>query len=201
MTRPRANTALRGAAVLLLLGAVSGCIGLGKKTPPTLLTLSAAQTAPAGAAASGAVGDAIMVMEPETDRRLGVLRIPVQVDASQVAYLKDAQWVERPSRLLRALLAETLRARGGRLVLEDNQAATNPGTRLAGRLMEMGYDARAMAVVVRYDAIRTDARDGVATRRFEAKVSGISADPDQVGPALNQAANEVANQVADWMAR
>jgi cholesterol transport system auxiliary component len=140
-----------------------------------------------------------MVMEPETDRRLAVLRVPVQINDAQVAYLQDAQWVERPARLFRALLAETLRAKGGRLVLEDDQAATTPGVRLSGRLRDMGYDARLMAVVVRYDAIRTGANGEVTTKRFEAAVSGVAARPELVGPALNKAANDVAAQVAEWM--
>lgn len=187
---------LGGAAALLL----AGCVGLGGgKVPPSLFTLTAAQAAPAGATASGTRSEALMVMEPETDRRLAVLRVPVQVDDAQVAYLQNAQWVERPARLFRALLAETLRAKTGRLVLEDDQAATTPGVRLSGRLLDMGYDARSMAVVVRFDAIRTGAAGEVTTKRFEAEVSGIAAKPEAVGPALNKAANDVAAQVTEWM--
>jgi cholesterol transport system auxiliary component len=188
---------LGGAAALLL----AGCVSLGGgKVPPTLFTLTSAEAAPAGATASGTPSDALMVMEPETDRRLAVLRVPVQIDDAQVAYLQNAAWVERPARLFRALLAETLRARSGRLVLEDDQAATTPGVRLSGRLLDMGYDARSMAVVVRYDAIRTGAKGEVTTKRFEAEVSGVAAKPEAVGPALNRAANDVAAQVAEWMA-
>jgi cholesterol transport system auxiliary component len=188
---------LSGAAALLL----AGCVSLGGgKGPPTLFTLTSAETAPAGTTATGTPSEALMVMEPETDRRLAVLRVPVQVNDAQVAYLQNAAWVERPSRLFRALLAETLRAKSERLVLEDDQAATTPGLRLSGRLLDMGYDARSMAVVVRYDAIRTGAKGEVTTKRFEAEVSGVAAKPEAVGPALNKAANDVAAQVAVWMA-
>lgn len=188
---------LGGAAALLL----AGCVSLGGgKVPPNLFTLTSAQSAPAGATASGTRSDAVMVMEPETDRRLAVLRVPVQIDDARVAYLQDAQWVERPARLFRGLIAETLRAKSGRLVLEDDQATTTPGVRLSGRLLDMGYDTRLMAVVVRFDAIRTSAKGEVTTRRFEAAVAGVAATPEQVGPALNKAANDVAAQVAEWMA-
>jgi cholesterol transport system auxiliary component len=192
--------AIRMLAVPALLLAVSGCVSLGGgKPPPFLLTLSADQPVPAGASASGNAASAIMVMEPETDQRLAVLRIPVQVDDTQIAYLTGTAWVERPSRLFRGLLAETLRTRTQALVLEDSQAAAVSGTRLSGRLVDMGFDARNQSVVVRYDALRTGPRGEVQTRRFEAVVPGVQPKPELVGPALNKAANDVAGQVAEWM--
>jgi cholesterol transport system auxiliary component len=202
MKRAEVGRSIHAGLTALLLAGLAGCVSLGggSKVPPVLFTLTAATAAPAGTVSSGTPADALMVMEPETDRRLAVLRVPVQVDDARVAYLQDAQWVERPARLFRAVLAETLRAKSGRLVLEDDQAATVPGLRLSGRLLDMGYDARSMAVVVRYDAIRTGAKGEVTTKRFEAEVSGVAATPEQVGPALNKAANDVAAQVAAWMA-
>lgn len=181
-------------------GLLAGCVSLGGgKAPPTLVNLTAANTAPAGATASGTLKDALVVAEPETDRRLAVQRIPVQIDDANVAYLENAQWVERPARLFRALLAETIRAKSGRLVIEDNQIEAGGGGRLGGRLIDMGYDARQQAVVVRYDAIRETKAGAVTTKRFEAIVPGIQPKTEFVGPALNQAANQVAQQVADWV--
>ena len=185
-----------------LLLALSGCISLGAgggKPPGTLLTLTADQQVPAGTVASGTYAGAILVMEPETDQRLAVVRIPVQVDDTQVAYLVGAVWVERPARLFRSLLAETLRSRTGALVIEDTQAAPNNGIRLSGRLLDMGYDARTGSVVVRFDAMRTGANGGVTIKRFESVVPGIPAEAALVGPALNKAANDVARQVAEWL--
>jgi cholesterol transport system auxiliary component len=200
MKKEQAMRSIRTGMTALVLASLAGCVSLGGgKVPPTLFTLTSAQSAPAGATASGTPSDALMVMEPETDRRLAVLRVPVQIDDAQVAYLQNAQWVERPARLFRALLAEALRVNNQRLVLEDDQAATTPGMRLSGRLLDMGYDARSMAAVVRYDAIRVGADGKVLTKRFEAEVSGVAATPEQVGPALNKAANDVAAQVAEWM--
>lgn len=186
------------ALALSLGGCLGGLLG-GTKAPPTLLRLTASEAAPAGTSASGKPGDAIMVMEPETDNRLAVQRVPVQVNAVDVAYLKDAQWVERPARQFRALLAERLRAKGGRLVVEDDQPVPATGTRLSGKLLDLGFDARSQSAVVRFDALRTSPSGVVTTRRFEAKVGGVSATAASVGPALNQAANEVAGQVVEWM--
>lgn len=191
---------IRMLAAPAMLLAMAGCVSLGGgKPPPFLLTLSADKQAPAGATASGSVSTAIMVMEPETDQRLAVLRIPVQVDDTQVAYLIGTAWVERPARLFRGLLAETLRTRTQALVLEDSQAAPAGGTRLSGRLIDLGFDARNQSVVVRYDAMRTGPKGELQTKRFESIVPGVQAKPELVGPALNKAANDVAGQVAEWM--
>jgi cholesterol transport system auxiliary component len=187
---------IAAAALALALG---GCVSLGAKVPASLLTLTPAASAQPGAGASGKLGDALMVMEPQADRRLAVQRVAVQVDKSTVAYLKDAMWVERPSRLMRSLLAETLRAKGTRLVFEDTQALAATGIRLSGTLGEMGYDAPSQSVVVRYDAVKESPGGAIETRRFEARVPGVSAKPESVGPALNEAANAVAKDVADWV--
>ena len=176
-----------------------GCLSLGGKPPPTLLTLTAATAIPAGTVTSGDPKTAIMVMEPETDQRLAVVRVPVQVDDTNIAYVKGAAWVERPARLFRALLAETLRSKTNALVLEDSQAAANTGVRVSGRLIDMGYDARTSSVVVRFEAIRSSTGGAVMTKRFESVVPGIQAKPEFIGPALNRAANDVAGQVAVWV--
>lgn len=183
-------------AGLLLLG---GCLGLAGKTPKQMIGLTPERTAPAGDLAGGTRRDALVVLDPEADRRLDVQRVPVQVDDATIAYLKDATWVERPARQFRRLLAETIRARGGRLVVEAGDASEGGKTTLGGRLLDMGYDARTRAVVVRFDALRTDGSGGAVSRRFEAKVEGVEPKVEAVAPALNKAANEIAGQVADWV--
>ena len=144
---------LAAASLALLLG---GYLGLGGGKPPaTLISLSATQSPVAGTGATGTQDDALLVLEPDVDRKLAVLRVPVRVNGSSIAYLADAAWVERPARQLRGLLAETLRASGKRLVLEDDGTAGPAAHRLGGRLVDMGYDAAQQAVVVRFEAIRT----------------------------------------------
>ncbi|WP_309140957.1 ABC-type transport auxiliary lipoprotein family protein [Novosphingobium sp. G106] len=183
-------------AGILLLG---GCVSFGGKPPKQLIGLTATTTAPAGELASTTRGDAIVVLDPEAERRLDVQRVPVQVDDTTIAYLKDATWVERPARQFRRLLAETIRAKGKRLVVEAGDASELGKTTLGGRLLDMGYDARNQSVVVRFDALRSDVGGTVMSRRFEATVTGVSPKTESVAPALNKAANEVAAQVADWV--
>lgn len=191
---------LRKVTVFAAFALLTGCVSLGGGKPPKqLIGLTAQATAPAGALGAGTLGDALVVIDPDTDRRLEAQRIPVQVDDSTIAYLTDAQWVERPARLFRRLLAETIRAQGKRLVLEGSDDETGARTTLSGRLIDMGYDARTSSVVVRFDALREDAKGGIESRRFEAVVPGVSPKAGAVAPALNKAANDVAGQVAAWV--
>lgn len=182
-----------------LAAALAGCISLGSEPPPSLLSLTATATAPAGSAISGNPASAIAVLEPGAPQSLNVVRVPVQVDDAEIAYLKDAVWVEKPARLFQRLLAETIRTRTGRLVSDGETPSVGAETRLQGSLGAFGYDARSRSVVVRYDAVRSGVGDSVETRRFEAVIPGVEAEAGPVGRALNQAANQVAGEVAQWV--
>lgn len=181
-------------AALLLLG---GCVSFGAKAPPTLFDLTAENPAPAGAGQSGSLASALVVEVPEAPLALAVTRVPVQIDASNLAYVKDAGWVERPARLMQRLLAETIRAKGTRLVLES-EPGTGASEVLSGRLIAMGFDAQTNVAVVRLDAMRASKGGQVQVRRFEA-TQAAAAKPEVLGPALNRAANDVARQVAEWV--
>jgi cholesterol transport system auxiliary component len=187
-------------AALALLFALPGCVSMGAKVPETLLTLSADSPAQAGPASSGTLGEALAVIEPAAPQKLDVRRVPVQVDASTIAYLTDALWVEKPARLFRSLLADRIRADGKWLVIDGVDRQYSAGTRVTGQLLDMGYDARTQSVVVRFEALFEAPGGRIATRRFESIVPGVGARPAQVGPALNKAANDVAAQISQWVA-
>ena len=190
------NRALLPATLAL---ALAGCVSLSPDPPESLLTLTAARTAPAGAAVSGEAATALAVIEPATDQRLNTVRVPVQVSDSDLAYLKDATWVEKPARLFQRLLSETIRSGGSRLVVAEGDLGYTAATKLSGRLLDMGYDAASDSVVVRYDAVLVTPDGKVRTRRFESRMSDVEPKADAVGPALNDAANAVAGEVAAWV--
>ncbi|MEE4289661.1 MAG: ABC-type transport auxiliary lipoprotein family protein [Erythrobacter sp.] len=207
-----ANTvAMRGAGAALALAlsvALAGCVSLGAEVPESLLTLSPETTAPTGAGARATtmgeeeMSDAIAVLTPEVPAKLDVLRVPVNVSPTQIAYLAETFWVEKPARLFRSLLGEALRARSGEegpFVLDSDDTPLRARTFLRGTLSEMSYDPEAREAIVRFDAIRSDGQGNAVTRRFEAREAAAEADPAEVGPALNRAANRVANDVAAWM--
>lgn len=190
-------------AILTLASALSlgGCISLGSEPPPSLLTLTADSTAPAGNARRISPGDAITVLPPRVPAALANNRVPVQVNPTSLAYVKDAQWVDSPSRLFRALLAETITARTGRTVFDPRQSNFDPGVRLSGELQSFGIDAVRKEAVVIYDASRSIPNSaGVEARRFEARVPVAEIRAAEAGAALNSAANQVAEQVASWFA-
>lgn len=205
---PEARTGGRIAALALLapaLLALAGCVSLGGGTPPeSLLTLDPAARPAAGSGATAGretTGRAILVQLPDTPAKLDVLRLPVTIDDTRLAYLEDTFWVEKPARLFRRLIGETLRARGTALVIDNDDTPILADATLRGTLLELGYDARTSEVVVQFDAVRTETGGRAVSRRFEAREGGVAATNAAVGPALNRAANRVAVEVADWVAQ
>ncbi|WP_086736759.1 ABC-type transport auxiliary lipoprotein family protein [Erythrobacter colymbi] len=181
--------------------ALTGCISLGGDPPASLLTLSPAATAPAGpGVAAGAERPVIAVMAFDTPAKLDVIRVPVAVSDTELAYLKEAFWVEKPARLFRRLVGETIRSRGQALVIDGDDTTTLATVTLQGTLIDMGYDAQTSSAVVRFDAVRITKDGTVTTRRFEAKETGVVAETRAVGAALNIAANRIAKDIADWVA-
>jgi len=196
----RALAGFARSAVIALSLLLAGCVSLGGDGPDQLISLTPDERPPAGEMGNGTITDALVVLDPDTDRRLDVTRVPVQVDPSTVAYLKDAVWVEKPARQFRRLLAETLRARTSRVVVEGSDYEVTGNIFLSGRLVDMGYDADTQSVVVRYDALLEDRSGGaVRSHRFEAEIPGVPAKAKAVAPALNEAANTIAGEVADWI--
>jgi cholesterol transport system auxiliary component len=178
--------------------AVSGCLSFGAKVPPTLMRLTSdAQIAASGRTAPAA--EAITVVPPTAPAELNTPRVPVRTGATQVAYVKDAQWVEVPTILFARLVSETIAAKTGRVVLDPKQFTFDPGQRLTGTLQTFGLDADRMEAVLVYDAAVSRGKDSVETRRFEARVPVAALDAASAPAALNQAANQVANEVAAWI--
>lgn len=190
---------LGGALAAVAAFALSGCISLAPKPPEVLFRLSPESRAPVGSQRSGEIAQAIVVLDPEADRSLEALRMPVRIDAATMSYLKDAFWIEKPSRQFRSLLAETLRADTGQLVVEGVEFEVTGKTLVGGRLLDMGYDVPTSSVVVRFDAVRTERGGPIVTKRFEAVVPGVKPEAAAVGPAVNDAANKVAREVSAWV--
>jgi cholesterol transport system auxiliary component len=178
--------------------AVSGCLSFGAKPPPTLMRLTADVQRPT-ASRTAQAGQAITVVPPSAPAELLTPRVPVRTGATQVAYVKDAQWVEAPTILFARLLSETIAARTGRVVLDPKQFTFDPGQRLTGTLQSFGLDADTSEAVLIYDAVIARGKDAVESRRFEARVPVAALDAASAPAALNQAANRVAAEVAAWV--
>jgi cholesterol transport system auxiliary component len=182
-------------ALALLAG---GCFG-GGSAPSELLTLTPTQAVPAGTTRSAAGGGTIAVLTPSVPRAINTRRVPVYVTPITIEYLVGATWVEEPQELFRRLLAETVAARTGQLVLDPTNFSAEPGSTLSGQLLRFGFDPTTMEAVVVYEAALSRAGQPLRTQRFEARVPVATQNAAGVTPSLNQAANQVAEQVATWV--
>lgn len=181
---------------------LAGCISFGAKPPPSLLTLQAQSAPSVGQTQDSGPGKSITIQVPSSPQELATARVPVQENATSIAYVKDAQWAEPPTRLFARLMADTLTARAGRIVLSPRDSIGDPGDRLGGELRQFGMDATRRDAAVVFDAtLQRDGQMNIEKRRFEARVPVGKIDATSVGPALNQAANQVAQQVSDWVGR
>lgn len=180
---------------------LAACVNLGgDKGPPFLLSLNAEAAPKTDETRTNANAAALTVLQPSAPQKLRTPRIPVQQDDASVAYVVGAAWVEAPQRLFHRLLADTLAAKTGRLVLDESQMLAAPGDQLAGQLLEFGIDARTNQAVVVFQAMLVS-KDGKTIRqqRFEARQSVAVIEPRAVGSALNRAANKIAADVALWV--
>jgi cholesterol transport system auxiliary component len=163
------------------------------------VTLTPEVGAPAQMVRMASAGQAVTIATPTVAKELRTVRVPVQVNPSDVQYVADLQLIDTPDRLFADLLAETLRRTTNRVVLNPAQSALDPGLVVTGELQRFGFDAATGQVIVQYDGTLSKASGNqVETRRFTASTAadGTAA---TVGPALNRAANQVAGQVASWI--
>jgi len=162
------------------------------------LTPDARPEANAGILVQG--DDRLTITTPLVPQAIATTRLPVAQGQTALAFIKNAVWVEPPARLFQRLLAETVRQRTGRIVLDPRQFSMEPGATLSGQLLRFDIDERGAEAVVIYDATISGEQDRpVRTRRFEARVPAGSIDAKSAGRALNKAANQIAIDVADWL--
>jgi cholesterol transport system auxiliary component len=190
---------MRHKLALLALFGLCGCISFGAEPPPYLLTLTPDTSVPAATSRTAAASEAVTVVVPTVPQALATSRVPVVSGGTAIAYVKDAQWVETPNALFGRLLSETIAARTGRVVLDPQQFAFDPGVRLTGQLQRFGVDSDTMEAVAVYDAALARGAGQIETRRFESRIPIAAVDTATVGPALNQAANQIARDVATWI--
>lgn len=196
LTKTVASIALAGALGACSLG---GMLGGGGKPPATLQTLTPEAADPGPIARTVNAGQAVTIGTPAISKELRTVRVPVQLNATDIQYVANLQWVDTPDRLFQDLIAETVRRTTNRVVLDSRQTALDPGLVVSGALQRFGYDAASGQVVVVYDAsLSTEGGTHVEARRFTASAAadGTAA---SVGPALNHAANQVALEVAKWI--
>src|SRR5947199_6501862 len=164
---------IRMAGGLALAASLSGCslgglLGGGAKPPVTLVTLAPEAAEPASIARTAAAGQAVTISTPSVARELGTVRVPVQLNPTDVQYVANLQLVDSPAKLFQGLLEETVRRTTNRVVLDPSQTSLDPGLTISGELQRFGYDASTGQVVVTYDGSMSTAAGRIETRRFTA---------------------------------
>lgn len=193
----------KAVSAIALAGALGGCslgglLGGGGKGPTMLQTLTPEAAEPGTMVRAVSAGQAVTIGTPTTPKELRTVRVPVQLNPTDIQYVTGLQWVDTPDRLFQALVSETVRRTTNRVVLDPRQASLDPGLQVTGALERFGYDASGQVIVV-YDAsLATEGGSRVETRRFTATAPSDGSGPS-VGRALNRAANQVALDVAKWI--
>lgn len=186
--------------VVALLVPLAGCVSFGGKAPPTMLVLTPESMVQGGTQQSGDAAQALVVLAPDTPRKIDTNRVPVQLDDSNIAYIKDAVWADKPARLMQSLLMEIIAAKTGKLVLNEIDAGGKATRFLSGSLLEFGIDESRHEAVIVYDAVKLERGQVVQKQRFEAREPvGEKIEARPSGEALNAAANKVADQIAAWV--
>lgn len=180
---------------------LAGCVSFGSEPPPQLLSLRSAAAVESSPQVAARATKAIVLIDLETPRKLQTQRVPVQVDDTAVAYVKDAMWVDNPRDMFRRLLSERLAGKAQMLVLDDSEMASGDAPRLSGQLMDFGVDARSNSARVRFIATLSDANGKALFRRdFAATAPVRKIKADSIALPIDMAAQDVAEQVADWIA-
>lgn len=198
---------MRNKPLALALLALASCgplvqIGGNGEPPPSLLNIRA--STPPVSPARIDPANTLSIAAPSVPGALQTLRLPVLTRDTEISYLKEANWVEQPSKLFQRLLADVLASRAGVTVVDIRQSDVSPARKLSGQLVDFGLDVRnpaAPVARVRFDATLTG-RDGKlhAQRRFESTQPVAVQTGPAVGAALNSAANALAADVAAWVA-
>lgn len=197
---PNRTFAASSLSLALACLALGGCVKLGQKPPPRLLTISADAALPSGQSVSSAGIPTVMVVTPEVPHKIDTMRVPVQINATAVAYVKDAQWSDTPRRMFARLLIDTIAAGGEVFVVSSDQYGMPAGARLSGELVDFGVDARTREAVVIFDAVLAKPEgDQAVRRRFTARAPVRDIEADKVAEPINRAANQVAVEVAAWV--
>ncbi len=185
---------------LSLIMMTSACVSLGTaEAPPAFLVLTPQITSDTDSINSSNAADSVVVLIPDVPRRIDTNRVPVQISDSSIAYIQGAFWSDKPAKLMQELIAETITASNGTLVLDVAQSSGLAKNKISGTLSRFGIDEKELAAIVRYDAIKINADGMIEKRRFEARRDMSIIDATEAGEALNEAANEVAIAIANWI--
>ncbi|WP_428408054.1 ABC-type transport auxiliary lipoprotein family protein [Hyphococcus sp.] len=185
------------AAMLALLTAA--CVSvLPEAAPPKPRFHIAA--ADADALTGEALPFSLVVDDPRATRVYDSVRIAVATAPGRIAYLGGAEWADRAPRLFQTALVQTFEDAGRILAVGDRSAVPVADLVLQTDIRRMEVDVEnADAAVVSVYARLTNGKGTVyAAKKFDARASAASTEPDDVYDAFNGAFNEVISGIVEW---
>jgi cholesterol transport system auxiliary component len=197
---PRRNS-ISAAATLLSISLLSACSSIlptsedGKKPPQRFSLGMTARDIPAS------ITTAIRVEDFDAPAELALDRIVVRRGLQEVLYAKGARWTDKPSRLMRTLVSDYLKAASQSIVASPTQIDVPIVYRLSGRLsaFQIRIDGTPTATV-RFEALLNNTRSRVPVSRvFTSEAFASSDSPAAMAAAINVAGNQVAADVTSWM--
>jgi cholesterol transport system auxiliary component len=191
------------AAVVLAISSLTGCGSLlptseDGKTPAQRFSLAlTAQDIPVS------ISVPVRVEDFDAPAELMLDRIVVRRGTQEVLYAKGARWTDKPTRLMRTLVSEYLKATSSSVVATPTQIDVPIVYRLSGRLaaFQVTIDG-APTASVRFDALLNNTRNRSPVAKSFSSQSGATSDsPAAMAAAINSASNQVAADVAMWVAQ
>jgi cholesterol transport system auxiliary component len=183
---------------LLLLTACGPLVKIGESGPPPqrfTLTL-ATQSGPTHAL------PLLRVEDFEAPAELASSRMAIQVGAQEVRYLAGMQWTDRPARLMRGLIADSLRQSSTAPVLVTGQADVTTGLRISGRLTRfhaLAPTGLATEVSVGLELMLLKGSSIAASRRFSVTEPSSSDRPADLAAAFNRATGRITTEATNWI--
>jgi cholesterol transport system auxiliary component len=196
---PRLNsvilTAMLGISWLAGCGSILPTGEDGKKPPQRFSLGMTAQDIPAS------ITSAIRVEDFDSPAELALDRIVVRRGVQEVLYAKGARWTDKPSRLMRNLISDYLKAASQSIVASPTQIDVPIVYRLSGRLSAFQVRVEGTpTATVRFEALLNNTRSRVPVSRvFTSEAPASSDSPAAMAAAINVASNQVAADVTSWM--
>lgn len=188
------------AAVLVVAGALSGCVSVLPKAPPPSprFLISPAQFESAGATP---VSWSLTIDDPQSTRIYDNTRIALVREPGRVEFYADGEWGDRAPRLFQAALIRSFENTGRVLGVGDRvtQAASDYIVQADIRRMEADdTGGSAKAVISVY--VRLTDRNGkvVAAKLFDAEKPSAANSGPAVARALDAAVGEILGEIVEW---
>ncbi len=194
----------RNSIILGLVAALSACgplVKIGEDGPPPA-RFSLAAVLPAAASAPSTAALTLRIDDIEAPQELALDRLVVRNGTQQIEYLKDMRWTDKPTRLMRPLLAEHVKAlRPEALIMSATQLEPAAQYQLSGRLVAFQVQRDSGKAIVRMDVLLQSPRSkAVFARSFTSEAPTAVTSAASMAAGINTAANAVAADIAAWVA-